>query len=242
MTSIRRWLLGWLILGFAAMSTVAGLGIFQKAREEANELFDYELRTVALSLPADVQGAIAAERAPGGGDSIADDRLSIEIWNPAGQLVYQSSGSPPPERFPPGIHTARRGEHHWRVYGLEQPGRFVQVAQPVSVRDDLALRLAWHTLWPLLVMVPVTIVFVLWVVSRGLATVGRLSKSLGTRSIESLEPLPDTGRMPIEVRPLVDALNDLLERLAAALQAQRTFVADAAHELRSPLAALKLQL
>lgn len=243
MTSIRRWLLGWLILGFAVTSVVAGIGIFQKAREEAGELFDYELHTVALSMPADVQGALTAEQPSSDAESIADDRLSIEIWDPAGTLVYHSPEGPTPERFPPGFRTARRGEHHWRVYGLQQPdGRFVQVAQPVSVRNDLALRLGWHTLWPLLVMVPVTIVFVLWTVSRGLSTVGRLSKSLGTRSIESLEPLPDAGRMPVEVRPLVDALNDLLERLAAALHAQRTFVADAAHELRSPLAALKLQL
>ena len=110
MKSIRRWLLGWLIFGFAAMSAVAGLGIFQKAREEASELFDYELRTVALSMPADVQGAIAAEHSSSDGlDSIADDRLSIEIWNQAGQLLSQAPDSPPPERFPPGIRTARRG-------------------------------------------------------------------------------------------------------------------------------------
>ncbi|HEY1609325.1 MAG TPA: ATP-binding protein [Paraburkholderia sp.] len=243
MKSIRRWLLGWLILGFAVTSTVAALGIFQKAREEAGELFDYELHTVALSIPADVQSAIAAEQPSGDTESIADDRLSVEIWNHAGALVYRSPDGPPLERFPSGFRTAHRGDHDWRVFGLQQAGgRFVQVAQPVSVRDELALHLAWHTLWPLLVMVPVTIVFVLWTVSRGLATVGRLSKSLGTRSIESLEPLPDVERMPIEVRPLVDALNDLLERLAGALHAQRTFVADAAHELRTPLAALKLQL
>jgi two-component system OmpR family sensor kinase len=243
MTSIRRWLLGWLIFGFAATAIVAGLGIFHQAREEAGELFDYELHTVALSMPVDVQGAIAAEQPSDEAESIADDRLSIEIWDPSGELVYHSPDGPPPQRFAPGFHTAVRGDHAWRVFGLVQPGgRFVQVAQPLSMRNNLALRLGWHTLWPLLLMVPVTIAFVLWTVSRGLATLGRLSKSLGTRSIESLEPLPHAGQMPIEVRPLVDALNDLLERLAAALQAQRTFVADAAHELRSPLAALKLQL
>ncbi|HTH60548.1 MAG TPA: ATP-binding protein [Paraburkholderia sp.] len=243
MRSIRSWLLGWLIFGFAATSVVAGFGIVHKAREEAGELFDYELHTVALSMPADVQRAIAAEQPSDGAESIADDRLSIEIWDASGALVYASPDGAPPQRFPPGFRTARRGEHEWRVYGLQQPnGRFVQVAQPMSVRNNLALRLGWHMLWPLLVMVPVTIAFVLWTVSRGLATVGRLSKSLGTRSIESLEPLSDADRMPIEVRPLVDALNDLLQRLSVALHAQRTFVADAAHELRSPLAALKLQL
>jgi len=241
--SIRRWLLGWLIVGFAVMSSVAAFGIFQKSREEAGELFDYELHTVALSMPADVQRAISAEQPSPDAESIADDRLTIEIWDAAGALVYRSPDAPPPQRFAPGFHTAPRGDEAWRVFGLREPGgRFVQVAQPMSIRNDLALRLASHTLWPIFVLLPVTIVFVLWVVSRGLSTVGRLSKSLGTRSIESLEPLPEVGRMPVEVRPLVDALNDLLGRLASALQAQRTFVADAAHELRSPLAALKLQL
>lgn len=242
MMSIRRWLLGWLIFGLAAMSAVAGLGIFHKARHEANELFDYELRAVALSMPPDVQGAIAAGQTSKEFAGIADDRLSIEIWDGAGRLVYQSPNSPPPARFPPGIRTVERGGHRWRVFGVAQPGRLVQIAQPVSVRDNLALRLAWHTLWPLLLMIPATIALVLWVVTRALAPVGRLSRSLATRSIDSLDPLPAHDRIPVEVRPLVDALNDLLGRLATALQAQRTFVADAAHELRSPLAALKLQL
>ena len=63
MTSIRRWLLGWLIFGLAATSLAAAYGIFQTARREAGELFDYELRTVALSLPANIATADAAERA-----------------------------------------------------------------------------------------------------------------------------------------------------------------------------------
>ncbi len=83
---------------------------------------------------------------------------------------------------------------------------------------------------------------VLLVVARGLAPVGALSRALATRSLNSLEPLRVDGAMPVELHPLVEALNDLLQRLNLAAQAQRTFIADAAHELRSPLAALKLQL
>jgi two-component system, OmpR family, sensor kinase len=88
----------------------------------------------------------------------------------------------------------------------------------------------------------VTIVLVLLVVALGLAPIGGLSRLLATRSLDSLEPLRLDGKVPVEIRPLVEALNDLLQRLDAASAAQRAFVADAAHELRSPLAALKLQL
>jgi two-component system OmpR family sensor kinase len=79
-------------------------------------------------------------------------------------------------------------------------------------------------------------------VARGLAPIGGLSRLLATRSLDSLEPLRLDGKVPVEVRPLVEALNDLLARLNIASQGHRTFIADAAHELRSPLAALKLQL
>jgi two-component system OmpR family sensor kinase len=242
MTSIRRWLLGWLIFGMASASVVAAFAIFHTARREASELFDYELRTVALSLPTALSGAGSREpRAPDLGD-LADDRIVIEIWDNDGALVYQSAKSPLFERLPPGFHTVPRGEYHWRTFGVAQHDRYVQIAQPVSVREDLALQLALHTLWPLGVLLPVTIALVLLVVARGLAPIGGLSRALATRSIDSLEPLRLDGTVPVEIRPLVEALNDLLQRLNTASQAQRIFIADAAHELRSPLAALKLQL
>ncbi|MCC8404834.1 two-component sensor histidine kinase [Paraburkholderia sp. MMS20-SJTN17] len=242
MKSIRRWLLGWLIFGMAATSVVAAYAIFNTARREASELFDYELRTVALSLPATLSGAGHGERRGPDLGGLADDRIVIEIWDSSGALVYHSGQAPVFERLPPGFNTVRRGDYHWRTFGVEQKDRFAQVAQPVSVRDDLALRLALHTLWPLGVLLPVTMALVLLVVARGLAPIGGLSRGLATRSIDSLEPLRLDGTTPVEIRPLVEALNDLLQRLHTASQAQRTFIADAAHELRSPLAALKLQL
>ncbi|NPT37219.1 ATP-binding protein [Paraburkholderia xenovorans] len=242
MRSIRSWLLGWLICGLAAVAGIAAFAIFHTAREEANELFDYELRTVALSLPSNLETAETVERQGAEFEGISDDRILIEIWDKEGALVYHSRRSPVLARLPQGIRTIERGEGHWRVFGLQQPDRFVQVAQPVSVREALALHLALHTLWPLGVLMPVTIVLVLLVVARGLAPIGGLSRLLATRSLDSLEPLRFGGSVPVEIRPLVSALNDLLQRLNVASQAQRTFIADAAHELRSPLAALKLQL
>lgn len=239
MRSIRRRLLGWLICGFAAGSVVAGFGIFHTAHDEANELFDYELRAVALSLPSNLKEGHTEHAAPDM-QGIADDRILIEIWDASGTPIYHTSHDAPLPRNPEGFHTIERAETHWRTFGVQQPERFVQVAQPISVREALALRLALHTLWPLALFVPVAIVLVLLVVARGLAPVGALSGLLAARSYHALEPVRLDGA-PIELRPLVEALNGLLQRLNVASQAQRTFIADAAHELRSPLAALKLQ-
>ncbi|HMC46398.1 MAG TPA: sensor histidine kinase N-terminal domain-containing protein, partial [Caballeronia sp.] len=155
MTSIRRWLLGWLIFGLAATSLAAGYGIFHTARREAGELFDYELRTVALSLPANIATADAAERASHDFNGIADDRIAIDIWDKQGKLVYHSLKEPALPRIAEGFRSIERDEYRWRVFGLQQPERYIQVAQPFSVREDLALRLAWRTLWPLALVVPV---------------------------------------------------------------------------------------
>ncbi len=242
MSSIRRWLLGWLIFGFLAASGIAGYGIFRTVHEEANELFDYELHAVALSVPPTLASADALARAPVQSREISDERIAIEVWDEKGRGIYRSPDAPDIGRLIEGFRTIERGEKHWRVFGLRQNTRFVQVAQPVSVREALAVRLALRTLWPLGLLLPLIVALVLIVVSRGLSPIRALSRALSTRSLDALEPLHPDGSVPEEIRPLVDALNDLLHRLHAASSAQRTFIADAAHELRSPLAALKLQL
>ncbi len=242
MNSIKGRLLGWLIFGFLAVSAVAGYGVYLKARGEAGELFDYELRTVALSLPPDVATVGVAVGPSEQLEGLSEDRIAIEIRDGQGHVVYRSEGAPLFERGADGFRTIELDEKHWRVFGARIGERLIQVAQPVSVRDALAARLALRTLWPFALLLPATIVLVLVVVGRALAPIGGVTRALSTRSFEALEPLRFDSAMPVEIRPLVHALNDLLARLGAASQAQRTFVADAAHELRSPLTALRLQL
>ncbi|SAL75217.1 sensor kinase [Caballeronia peredens] len=242
MTSIRRWLLGWLIFGLAIACLIAGFGIFSAARLEAGELFDYELRTVALSLPHNITADDVAQGRNPELHGIADDRLVIDIWDRSGRLIYHSPHEPALPRFGEGFRSAEREGYRWRAFGIAEPERFVQVAQPYFIRDDLAITLALRTIWPLALLIPAIVVIVLLVVARGLSPVRWLSQSLAARSPESLEPITFARPMPDELRPLVDALNDLLMRLSEASQAQRSFVADAAHELRTPLAALKLQI
>ena len=227
------------------MSIASGLGIFHTAHKEAGELFDYELRTVAMALPASISSTgkiYSSELANPKDKGIADDLIIIAIWDLQGHLIYHSHNEPVvPQPTEQGFGTVHVNDKGYRVYALQESDRFVAVAQPLSVREDLALRLAWRTLWPLIVCAPLMIGIVLLSVGRGLRPLQRLSNVLAKRSVRSMDPL-SLAPVPVEIHPLVSALNDLLQRVEDAANAQRVFVADAAHELRTPLAALKLEL
>jgi two-component system OmpR family sensor kinase len=131
-----------------------------------------------------------------------------------------------------------RGE--WRVYSAIVGDNVVQLAQPLSIRNRVAAGVAWRTLWPLVLLLPLLGLAIWVIVGLGLAPLQRVTRALDTRHPEALDPLSDQ-RLPQEVRPVVRALNALLSRLSAALDTQKAFVADAAHELRTPLAAVQIQ-
>jgi two-component system OmpR family sensor kinase/two-component system sensor histidine kinase QseC len=115
------------------------------------------------------------------------------------------------------------------------------VSQPLAIRRQLAADAAWRAVLPLLAVAPFMAAAAWWLTALALLPLQRVAEGVRQRDEQSLEPLP-TGGLPDEVAPLVTALNALLQRLGQSLDTQRAFVADAAHELRSPLTALKLQL
>jgi signal transduction histidine kinase len=129
----------------------------------------------------------------------------------------------------------------WRVYGLRTFDGVIQVAQPIRVRAGLARAAALRVVVPLLVLLPALAAAMAWVVGESLAPLRRVAAEVQRRDVHSLEPLA-SAPLPEEIAPLVDQLNRLLGRVDAAFAAQRAFVADAAHELRSPLTAVRLQL
>jgi signal transduction histidine kinase len=129
----------------------------------------------------------------------------------------------------------------WRSFSVATRDRVIQVAQPVQIRQRLAAGAALRSVVPLLLVAPVLALAGWWLAVQALVPLRRLADGVAARDEQSLQPLPTAG-LPLEVAPLVTALNGLLSRLGASLGAQRAFVADAAHELRSPLTALKLQM
>jgi two-component system OmpR family sensor kinase/two-component system sensor histidine kinase QseC len=129
----------------------------------------------------------------------------------------------------------------WRAYGLQTADGVIQIAQPVQVRQALARAAAARVVIPLILLLPIMIGAVAWIVRRGLLPLRFVAAEVQRRDARTLAPL-GTDNLPREVAPLVSELNRLLERLQRAFSAQRAFISDAAHELRSPLTALRLQL
>ncbi len=237
MKTIRQQLLLGL-LGAALLCVLgAGASLYQSLRDETNELADLQLRQLAAALPN--------EFAPNTGMPTAQDpeeEFVLQAWEEGGAELPVSAGKPHLPRYAvQGFSNASVDGHEWRLYGETRRGRYVQVAQLISVRDALAAHMAWRAGAPLLVFVAALALLIFAVVGRALRPLNQLAHAVEGRSPDALTPLA-TNDMPPELRPVVQALNGLMQQFDEALTAQRTFVADAAHELRSPLTALKLQL
>ncbi len=239
MNSIRRQLLFWLLSGLALAVVAAGTRIYTQTLDEANELFDYHLKQMAASLPNDSFGPLPPSRS---GGPEAEEGLVVQIWDRDGlQLYFSRPGSKLPQRAELGFSTVETPRGSWRVYSALEQNNVVQVAQPMSARQNLAAGMALRALLPLLLLLPVLGLLIWLTVGRGLRPLDQMASALGRRTPDSLDALPQDG-LPVEIGPLVQALNDLLARLARALESQKAFVADAAHELRTPLTAVHLQI
>lgn len=238
MKSIRHQLLLTLLSAITLTILLGALATYRTARDEAHEMFDYQLRQLALSLRDHAfQNGQAHEFGP---DQDAQ-HFSVQIWGPDGTRIYLSHPRQElPRQTPLGFATIDTGHGRWRVFGLQLGTQMIQVAQPMQVREQLALAAALRTILPFLLTLPMLGILIWIVVGRGLRPLDVVAKAVTVRTAAALDPLPTSG-VPGEVVPLISALNDLLARLSRALAAQREFIADAAHELRTPLAALALQ-
>ncbi len=238
MTSLRGRLLLFLLSLAAIVAAAVAAVSYRNVLAEADTIFDYQLRQMALSLRD--QGAIAeSERA-----AFEDPSLDyvVQVWTADGAITYSShrrAGLPRAAVL--GFADVEFDGRRWRVFSTLARGRVIQVAQPLAVRHQLAAAAAWRSVLPLAIAAPLVALAVWWLVGVSLSPLREIVAAVRARDAESLAPLPLAG-LPAELEPLGGALNALLARLRDSFEAQRSFVADAAHELRSPLTALKLQL
>jgi signal transduction histidine kinase len=238
LTSIRNRLLASLLSVVVGSAAVGAAITYFNVLRETESLFDYQLRQMALSLRD--QGFIPPDEAA----ALANDDFDfvVQIWTADGTRIYASHpGQALPPRAVLGFADAQLGDGTWRIFSTATRDRVIQVAQPLAIRRQLAAQAALRSVLPILALAPILAVAIGWSVGASLRPVRRLAAEVKRRNADALEPVAQAG-LPSEVSPLVESINALLGRLHSALDAQRAFVSDAAHELRSPLTALKLQL
>nr|WP_315402154.1 ATP-binding protein [uncultured Duganella sp.] len=237
--SLRGRLL-WFLLAAITMAAIAqALIAYRSALSDADQIFDYHMQQMAMSLRS---SATLTNKAA---DAVADpenDDLVVQVWTPDGAQVFRSlSRAALPQRAVLGFSNVKANNTTYRIFSVQTSNQTVQVAQDMAVRQRMAGTLALRTVGPIAVMAPILMLVVWWVVSGSLAPVSRVKRQVAARQADDLSPVSEND-LPDEVLPLVHELNLLFGRVRTAFEAQQHFVADAAHELRSPLAALKLQV
>ena len=234
--SLRKRLLFFLLLAIFLASVVQAVSAYRGALRQADDMFDYHLEQIARSL----RGGIPLDPPAIDSDATGDTDFYVQIWGPDGSQIFRSAPAALPPQAVLGFSDVKVGDISYRVYSVQTPLQTVQIAQNMSARLARARALAARAVLPIALMAPLLMLVVWWVITRSLAPVERTRRQVAGRSAGDLSPLPGEG-LPAEVRPLVDELNLLLGRVGTAFDAQTQFVANAAHELRSPLTALKLQ-
>lgn len=243
--SLKQRLLALVLAAITLVWIGAAAFTYFDAREELGEVLDAHLAQAATLLVVQAShdlDEIETEHAPL--PHKYSQRVAFQVWEDGQHLGLHSANAPqqPLTNAESGFSDSVVDGHRWRVFSSwDSAGKLlIHVAERADVRDKLARGIAGNLLLPLLISLPL-LAILLWIaVARGLLPLVTLTREVERREPENLAPL-DASSAPREVMPLIARLNRLFERIAASLQKERRFTADAAHELRTPIAAIKAQ-
>ncbi len=248
MKSIRIRLLLFVLLAFVVVWVTVAMIAYKRAVHEVAELLDAEmaqsaqvLLTVTLHEIEEGDGKkIRLEHQHMGHHYVS--KIAFQVWE-RDILLFQSDNAPLTQLAAVAGYSDRWIEgQRWRVFKQEGIDNLysVQVGQLHEVRDELMNEIILIMSLPVFIALPLLALLFWWGISRGLRPLQRVADEVGQRSAHEMSPLPDDG-IPIEVLPLTRALNILLQQLRNTFDRERRFTADAAHELRTPLASIKTQ-
>jgi two-component system OmpR family sensor kinase len=224
----------------AAVGVLACGFSFAFAYQEARALQDGQLNEIAALIDSHAL-ALTGTRSSVESSQDSDVKVVIDRLSSTTAGLSQAAGLTIPRAMADGFHDLDGSGQSWRVnIRTLRTGERIAVAEPSALRDEIARDGAMRTLVPVLLLMPVLFVVVVVIVRTKLAPLSNLAMVVDRQTDASLEPLPEEG-IASEVLPFVRSINSLIGRLKDAMSHQRRFVASAAHELRSPLAALSLQ-
>ena len=237
MPTIRAQLLLGLLAGISVSILLALAGTYTIARLQAGHAFDFHLQQIAETTPDDVHAGVSERELD------AEEFILLQIWDKAdGKVDYTSRANMlVPRQSKPGFQDVHALGKDWRVFVQERDDHIIQVSQLMDERNELTLQLALSAVLPVVALIPLLALLVGVVVNRGLKPLQHFADAVGERTPEKLQPIA-LPRAPREILPVMHAINTLIVQLEQALHAQKEFIADAAHELRTPLAALRLQM
>lgn len=255
--TLRRQLLAWLAVPLVVLWSISGVVDYDIAKRFVNLAYDRALLEAALDIGRNIKQVdnqiyvdlpeVALQML----ETRESGRLHFLVTGPGGEYI---SGSPelpsPPEDSTDRVRyydDEFRGREI-RLVTLRQPVNpgsgqgavMIRVGERLTVRAESARQLLFRIMVPQALLIFVAVFIVWYAVGRGLRPLASLQRELTTRSHRDLSPLPEE-QVPEEVRPLIRAMNELLGRLSEALESRQRFVADAAHQLRTPVAGIKTQ-
>jgi two-component system sensor histidine kinase QseC len=246
MNSLRRRLFLILLAATGAIWLCAVAWIYLSSRSELEHVLDARLQEAARMVHSLVAGGniAAAAQASSLPESGYERQLSCQIWSLDGRLVARSGGAPEEALAGPaeGFSEREVNGEPWRVYTIldADKGVRVMVGDRIGLRDRLVRDLVAGLLGPVVLIVPL-LGLLIWVsVGRGLSPLNTVAGDIAARDAEDMRAVSPTDA-PVEIRPLLEALNGLFGKVEVARQHEREVTAFAAHELRTPLAGLKTQ-
>ncbi len=244
MKSLRARLLLWLLPATVLAGALASAGTYWGAALELSSLLNDQMRYIAEHVSVDGSGKVALVDAGTYTRKHVDedkaDEVLLQVWH-NGQLTYTTNPAfmlPPPQQT--GLRDVLVGSQTWHTLVSERGDKWIRVAQAADARWEALAGVAVHLFWPVLSLIPLLALFLWFGIGYGLKPLRQIAAELAQRNAGSMEPI-ETAALPGEVRLFAGTLNDLLLRLEQAFTLQKDFIADAAHELRTPIMGLQIQ-
>jgi two-component system sensor histidine kinase QseC len=260
--SIRRRLLVGILLSMLVILMGMGIAAHRVTDHESEEIFSARLATSARVLeafvakqlehatitnPIIIQLPKELEHSHDGDEDIMghpyESKISFQVWHENGQLLAKSATAPdkPLGPFTEGFSKSQLNHDLWQVFKLKSGNVWVMVAEDDAVRDEMAGDLGMAILTPLIIGALILLIVVNLIVFQNLKPLQILASAIAKRDPQAITPI-QLNKSPIELKPVIDELNHLLNRVNAAFKREQKFIDAAAHEIRTPIAALKIHI